>query len=236
MHSQGVIHGNLQGVRFRTCSYRSTRRLPGTKENILIDSKGRACLTGFSLLTVVSDQSTITPPDVPGGAVRWMSPELFDPKRFGLKECRPTKASDCYALGMVVYEVLSGLTPYATHNPLLVTQRILNGERPVRPKGAQDAQFTTELWEVLQLCWKPHPDDRPDLSAVLLRLEDAAGVPRLPSGVDVDVNVDVDDLLDAAASTFSLFHLGFTSNFPHGSHRTADPTWSWYTPGSATND
>ena len=202
MHSQGVIHGNLQGVRFRTCSCRSTRRLPGTKENILIDSKGRACLTGFSLLTVVSDQSTITPPDVAGGAVRWMSPELFDPKKFGLKECRPTKASDCYALGMVVYEVLSGRTPYAMHNPLVVAQRILSGERPGRPRGAQDARFTTELWEVLQLCWKAHPSDRPDLGVVLRCLEDAVGVPRPPPGVDVDVEMDVDDLLDAVASTF----------------------------------
>ena len=40
-----------------------------------------------------------------GGTVRWMSPELLDPDRFGIADDRPTKASDCYALGMVVYEV-----------------------------------------------------------------------------------------------------------------------------------
>ena len=34
-----------------------------------------------------------------------MSPELLYPKEFGFKECRPTKPSDCYALGMVIYEV-----------------------------------------------------------------------------------------------------------------------------------
>ena len=34
-----------------------------------------------------------------------MSPELLYPKKYGLKECRPTKPSDCYALGMVIYEV-----------------------------------------------------------------------------------------------------------------------------------
>ena len=34
-----------------------------------------------------------------------MSPELLDPERFGIPESkggRPTKQSDCYALGMVV--------------------------------------------------------------------------------------------------------------------------------------
>ena len=34
-----------------------------------------------------------------------MSPELLDPEMFGLDNNRPTKQSDCYALGMVVYEV-----------------------------------------------------------------------------------------------------------------------------------
>ena len=41
----------------------------------------------------------------PGGTTRWMSPELLDPDRYGLPDSRPTKQSDCYALGMVVYEV-----------------------------------------------------------------------------------------------------------------------------------
>jgi len=41
------------------------------------------------------------------GTFRWMSPELLDPPRFG-SNGRPTRESDCYALGMVIYEV-SGL-------------------------------------------------------------------------------------------------------------------------------
>jgi hypothetical protein len=37
-----------------------------------------------------------------------MSPELLDPGRFGIPHSeggRPTRQSDCYALGMVIYEV-----------------------------------------------------------------------------------------------------------------------------------
>jgi serine/threonine protein kinase len=43
-----------------------------------------------------------------GGTHRWMSPELLDPELFGIPESegdRPTRQSDCYALGMVIYEV-----------------------------------------------------------------------------------------------------------------------------------
>ena len=40
----------------------------------------------------------------PGGTLCWMSPELLDPSRFG-SDGRPTPESDCYALGMVIYEV-----------------------------------------------------------------------------------------------------------------------------------
>ena len=34
-----------------------------------------------------------------------MSPELLYPEGYGPSDGRPTKQSDCYALGMVVYEV-----------------------------------------------------------------------------------------------------------------------------------
>jgi len=39
-----------------------------------------------------------------GGTTHWMSPELLDSTRFG-SNGHPTRESDCYALGMVVYEV-----------------------------------------------------------------------------------------------------------------------------------
>ena len=39
-----------------------------------------------------------------GGTFPWMSPELLESMRPG-SNIRPTRESDCYALGMVVYEV-----------------------------------------------------------------------------------------------------------------------------------
>ena len=69
-----------------------------------------------------------------------MSPELIDPQRFGFKNSRPTKHSDCYALGMVIYETLSGRLPFYQHVDLTVFVKVLAGERP--PRGVE---FTSSL-------------------------------------------------------------------------------------------
>lgn len=52
------------------------------------------------LSTVVLSKTAISS----GGTLSWMSPELLDPPRFVSDGC-PTRESDCYALGMVIYEV-----------------------------------------------------------------------------------------------------------------------------------
>jgi len=153
----------------------------GLKANILI-ANGRGYLTGFSKLTMASDPSPITPPATADGTIRWMSPELFDPDRFNLKENRPTKESDCYALGMVIYEVLSGQAPYAPYNQLVAFQKIQAGECPQRPQGSQGAWFTDGIWGMLELCWKAQPGDRPSLKTILRCLQD---VPR-PEPPEVD--------------------------------------------------
>jgi serine/threonine protein kinase len=75
-----------------------------------------------------------------------MSPELLDPDQFGLKEGGPTKESDCYALGMVIYEVLSGQPPFAECKGFVVIRKVLAGERPKRPQGDEGKLFTDGIW------------------------------------------------------------------------------------------
>ena len=96
-----------------------------------------------------------------------MSPELIDPERFGSKGSRPTKKSDCYALGMVIYEVLSGQAPFAPYNGFTVMRKVTEGERPGRPEGVEGVWFTDDLWGMLKRCWMPQPGSRPSIDAVL---------------------------------------------------------------------
>ena len=140
--------------------------------NILINRDGRACIADFGLLTIVPDQTSfISTTCMEGGTIRWMSPELLDPEPFGLNDGRPTKESDCYALGMVIYEVLSGQVPFAQDKDTVVIRKVIEGKRPERPLGTQAVWFTDGLWEMLELCWNHQPCDRPSLKTLLQRLE-----------------------------------------------------------------
>jgi hypothetical protein len=92
-----------------------------------------------------------------------MSPELIAPP---VKNSRPTRSSDCYALGMVIYETISGNLPFHGHADLAVVVKVLGGGRP--PRGAC---FVESLWKLLEQCWASQPNDRPSIEDVLLRLE-----------------------------------------------------------------
>ena len=134
------------------------------KANILIDQTGRALLADFGLLTIISDPTNglSSSSSMQGGSVRWMSPELLDPQRFGLEKSRPTTSSDCYALGMVVYETISGHLPFCQHTDYTVVSKVLDGKHPPR-----EARFTDSLWRMLRLCWEPQPNTRPKIEDVL---------------------------------------------------------------------
>ena len=91
------------------------------KANILINGDRQACIADFGLSTITgvasrtagAARASLISNDTlmsftGGGTHRWMSPELLHPERFGMPESesnRPTRQSDCFALGMVIYEV-----------------------------------------------------------------------------------------------------------------------------------
>lgn len=174
------------------------------KSNVLIDQTGNARLADFGLLTILSDPANHLSSSsfTQGGSARWMSPELIDPQRFGLEHSRPTKSSDCYALGMVVYETISGHLPFHQHADLTVFVKVLAGERPSRGAG-----FADSLWKMLVQCWAPQPNDRPSIRDVLQCLAGASPEP-LPFGLDGEIEGDCDEWDSADDSS------GIVSPFP----------------------
>ena len=111
-----------------------------------------------------------------GGTYCWMSPELLDPQRFSSND-RPTRESDCYALGMVIYEVrrlrlsqrtlidppqvLTGLRPFHHLRSYSPVTAVLGGERPEEPPEAESLGFSDTLWELVQSCWSESSSTRP---------------------------------------------------------------------------
>ena len=132
-----------------------------------------------------------------------MSPELIYPTKFGLETRRQTKESDCFALGMVIHEVLSGQRPFTEiKHASEIMYAILDGMRPRRPRGKKGGLFTDDIWETLELCWKEQPRDRISASAVLLRLEGHPPLLRPSPNVDGDAETDSDDQSDTGSGVF----------------------------------
>ena len=100
LHDWPSVHADLKGVSL-TSDRLSQPQTDNTKNNILIDSNHSARIADFGLTSLLSHPSisiSITAPTL-GGTLQWMAPELFDGRS------RPSRESDVYAFGMVIYEV-----------------------------------------------------------------------------------------------------------------------------------
>ena len=107
-----------------------------------------------------------------------MSPELIDPEEFGLEKSDPTKPTDCYALGMVTYQTISGELPFQKFQDTTVCLKVMQGYRP--PRGSK---FTDPLWKTVESCWARQPQDRPIIQDILRDFEAASNsLESLPSG------------------------------------------------------
>ena len=85
--------------------------------SLLSDDPLMSFTPGASRTSLISNDTLMS--FTAGGTHRWMSPELLDPELFGIPQSegdRPTRQSDCYALGMVIYEVRVRGSPFAVEN------------------------------------------------------------------------------------------------------------------------
>ena len=185
--------------------------------NILIDQDNNPRLADFGLLTIISDPANnlSSSSHAHGGTARWMSPELIYPKQFGFKKSRPTKASDCYAFGMVIYETISGRLPFYEDADLNVFVKVLNGELPCKVPG-----FTDGLWEMVESCWA-QPKARPSIVSILRFLENDSSSSSplvLPTSPEDESSSDDDDDWDLVITDSSTSFLTPLHRFRNGPH------------------
>ena len=100
-----------------------------------------------------------------------MAPELLLPTKFGLSKAVPSKEADIYALGMAIYQVLTGKRPFLQRRKARIICAVILGERPAKPENAEKIWVTEFVWNLLVECWMEDRTMRPNASDTLRRLD-----------------------------------------------------------------
>ena len=134
MHKRGIVHRDLK------------------PENVMVDENDQIKLIDFGIamkedarrLTFVNVSSMLGTPD-------YISPEQ-------VKGGRGDQRSDIYALGIMLYEMLTGRVPFVGPNPLAVmNERVMN--EPKSPRELND-EISPELEEILYRALEREPRHR----------------------------------------------------------------------------
>lgn len=130
--------------------------------NILLDAAGEPHVADFGLATRLDDTGTATDSGPPAGSLPWMAPEAVR------GEPTLSTAIDVWALGVILYELLTGVRPFGGADAREVRQAILQREPPA-PR-AVNPSVPRDLDAVCRRCLHKDPEGRYE-SATALALE-----------------------------------------------------------------
>jgi eukaryotic-like serine/threonine-protein kinase len=130
-HRHGIVHRDIK------------------PHNVLVDSEGRVKVTDFGIARAGTSQMTETGSIV--GTAQYLSPEQA---RGGEVDQR----SDLYSLGIVLYELLTGKTPFDGDTPVEIAMKHLSNAP--KPPSTLRADIPPELDMVVLRALAKNPDDR----------------------------------------------------------------------------
>jgi serine/threonine-protein kinase len=146
LHTTGIVHRDVK------------------PSNVMIDRSGLAALTDFGLARGHA-YTVLTAPGQVLGTLDYLAPEIIEGKS-------ATPLSDVYALGCLVYECLTGRTPFADRSVFEVGVAHLE-EAPPDPRELRDAIGGGLAWALLRALEK-EPERRPPTATAFAHMLRAA--------------------------------------------------------------
>ncbi|MGH2753180.1 MAG: serine/threonine-protein kinase [Actinomycetota bacterium] len=152
-HEVGLVHRDIK---------------PG---NILVDEEGSAKITDFGIASSRVHE-TLTATGTAIGSPHYISAEQ-------VSGTTPTPRSDVYSLGVVLYELLTGVKPFDGDNVTAIA--ISHVDREPEPPSAHDPDIDSQLDALVMRCLSKDPAERFENGEVLaVALEDLrSGAPVL---------------------------------------------------------
>lgn len=132
-HQRGVVHRDLK------------------PHNILLDQQGNAYLSDFGIAKLISGDRSLTQTGVAIGTPGYMAPEQWqgDPV---------SGRTDIYALGAMLFELLTGRLPFVTEDVISLMYKQLNEPPPLISSIREDIHPVLD--SVVQQAMAKEPNDR----------------------------------------------------------------------------
>jgi serine/threonine protein kinase len=145
--------------------------------NVLVDTDGRILLSDFGVAKILASSSVVTHAGAGVGTPEYMSPE----------QCRGTYVdtrSDIYALGVMLYEMLTGRTPFEADNYTALAHSHVY--EPVPPPSRFNPRISPAVQAVVLKALEKDPANRFQHAMEMAQTLEMAVAAQMPVGPGYD--------------------------------------------------
>lgn len=166
-HEKGIIHRDLKS------------------DNVLLDKAQNAYLTDFGIARLLTETSRMTQTGTIMGTPAYMAPELWT----GQPANRQT---DIYALGVILYEMVTGNTPFSGETPYAIMYQHLHSEPPAT---SNNTLIAAGVQTVIQKALAKQPDERYESASLMAKafeqaINETATPAPMPTPAPVNIVVE----------------------------------------------